>query len=226
MSASHRIHPLNADYSDCCARNVILTIRCLGLSCIRHCSCAPDCLQLYHGLLCVSFGRTVHICTAESLPRFNPFGILPLPLTVARDASDRPSAEQSPLVIPTQPLRSPRAGRPIVSLCASSTTHRLDEIGIHSRFTCPRNSLPSTPPGCPATQSCLHGDPCHCRYIDDIRAVAAVSSNIGTGQLTVVIIARMPALHEHHQLLSVSTREDCRIDHCGEGFHDAVEIAR
>ena len=118
------IHSLNADCSDCCARHIILTVRCLGLSCTRHCSCAPDCLQLDHGFLCVSFGRTVHLCTAESLQRFNPFGILRLPLTVARDASDRPSADRSPLGTPTQPLRHPRAGRLIVRVCASSTSHR------------------------------------------------------------------------------------------------------
>ena len=117
------IHPLNADCSDCCARHVMLTVRSLGLSCIRHCSCAPDCLQLDHGLLCVSFGRTVHLCTAESLQRFSPFGIFRLPLTVERDESDPPRADRSPLGTPTQPLRHPRVERPIVRVCASSTVH-------------------------------------------------------------------------------------------------------
>ena len=117
------IHPLNADCSDCCARHVILTVRCLGLSCIRHCSCTPDCLQLDHGLLCVSFGRTVHLCTAESLQRFNPFGILRLPLTVARDASDRPRADPSCLGAPTQPLCPPRAWYPIVRVSAPGLIH-------------------------------------------------------------------------------------------------------
>ena len=117
------IPPLNADCSDCCARHVKLTVRCLGLSCIPHCSCAPDCLQLDHELLCVSFGRTVHLCTAESLQRLNPFGILRLSLTVALDASDPPRADQSPLGTPTQPLRHPRVEPPIVRVCTSSTLH-------------------------------------------------------------------------------------------------------
>ena len=99
------IHSLNADCPDCCARHIMLTVSCLDLSCTRLCICAPDCLQLDHGFLCVSFGRGVHPCTAESLKKFNPFGILRLPLTVARDASDRPSADRSPLGIPTQLLR-------------------------------------------------------------------------------------------------------------------------
>ena len=49
--------------------------------------------------------------------------IQPLPLTVARDASDPPRADRSPLGTPPQPLRHPRVGRPIVRVCASSTVH-------------------------------------------------------------------------------------------------------
>ena len=85
--------------------------------------CTPDCLELDHEPLCVSFGRTVHLCTAESLQRFNPFRILRLPLTAARDASDPPRADQSPLGTPTQPLRHPRVWYPIVNECTSSTVH-------------------------------------------------------------------------------------------------------
>ena len=212
-------HHSNINCSDCCARPAELILKQwlfavrLELFCIRHCSCTSNCLRFNHGLHCISrfveFERVVHVCW------FNFSWDLGLLLTVTRDASDRPKTDPSSLDAPTQPLSPSRAYSPTVRVCASTSAlrrapgnswlsalhHSWRSLPLykhcavwlirfsnsavsmtsvfHTGFTCPRSSLPSTPPWWPAAQSCQNCH--HHRWL--------------------------PALREHHQLLSVNTGE-------------------